>query len=154
MLFWPIFGNLWCSVVTLVTFSSNLSNCERNTKKPKKIKKIQKNWKISKNPKIYKKSKNPKNPKKSKKFQKIQKLKRNPKIHKKHQKSKKCQNWSITLKIAKNLERSPKKCYPLSFPILEGRNSTKALQSSPFQNPVGGTVTFTKDEQTNRNPCV
>ena len=37
------------------------------------------------------------------------------------------------------------KCYPLSFPILEGRNSIKALQSSPFQNPVGGTMSFRKD---------
>ena len=26
-----------------------------------------------------------------------------------------------------------KKCFPLSFPILEGRNLTRALQSSPFQ---------------------
>ena len=26
-----------------------------------------------------------------------------------------------------------KKCYPLSFPILGGHNSTRALQSSPFQ---------------------
>ena len=30
-----------------------------------------------------------------------------------------------------------KKCYPLSFPILGGRNLTRALQSSPFQNPGG-----------------
>ena len=26
-----------------------------------------------------------------------------------------------------------KKCYPLSFPVLGGPDSTKALQSSPFQ---------------------
>ena len=26
MLFWPIFGDFWCPVVTVVTFSSNLSN--------------------------------------------------------------------------------------------------------------------------------
>ena len=32
MPFWPIFGNFWCPVVTLVTFSSNLSNFEKNTK--------------------------------------------------------------------------------------------------------------------------
>ena len=32
MLFWPIFCNFWCPVVTLVTFSSNLSNFERNAK--------------------------------------------------------------------------------------------------------------------------
>ena len=30
-----------------------------------------------------------------------------------------------------------KKCYPLSFPILGGRDLTRALQSSPFQNPGG-----------------
>ena len=30
MLFWPIFGNFWCRVVTLVTFSSNISNLKRN----------------------------------------------------------------------------------------------------------------------------
>ena len=32
-----------------------------------------------------------------------------------------------------------KKCYPLSFPILGGRDSTRALQSTPFQN-TGGVV--------------
>ena len=52
ILFWPIFGNFWCPVVTLVTFSSNLRNFERNPKKPIKIQ--QKNRKISK------KIKNPK----------------------------------------------------------------------------------------------
>ena len=31
-----------------------------------------------------------------------------------------------------------KKYYPLSFPILGGCNFTRALQSSPFQNPGGG----------------
>ena len=41
------FGNFWCPVVTLVTFSSNLSDFERNPKKPKKSKK---------NPKIKKKN--------------------------------------------------------------------------------------------------
>ena len=47
MLFWPIFGNFWSPVVTLVTFGSNLSHFEGNPKKPqkstKKSKKIQKN---------------------------------------------------------------------------------------------------------------
>ena len=38
MLFWPIFGNCWCPVATLVTFSSNISNFERNPKKTKKSK--------------------------------------------------------------------------------------------------------------------
>ena len=30
--------------------------------------------------------------------------------------------------------RLKKKCYPLSFSIIGGRNSTRALQSGPFQN--------------------
>ena len=55
MLFWPIFGNFWCPVVTLVTFISNLSEFERNTKKPKNLKKIPKLKKKIK--KIKKKSK-------------------------------------------------------------------------------------------------
>ena len=45
MLFWPIFDNFWCPVVTLVTFSSNLSNFERNPKKPKKMHNKSKNLK-------------------------------------------------------------------------------------------------------------
>ena len=53
-------------------------------------------------------------------------------------------------KISKNLKKSPfstkkaidkkkmpKKCYPFSFLILGGRQSTRALHSSPFQNPGG-----------------
>ena len=39
MLFWPIFGNFWCPVVTLVTLSSNICIFERNHKNPKKNKK-------------------------------------------------------------------------------------------------------------------
>ena len=34
-------------------------------------------------------------------------------------------------------EKRRKKCYPLSFLILGGRNLTRALQSSQFQNPGG-----------------
>ena len=30
-----------------------------------------------------------------------------------------------------------KKCYPLSFTILGGCDSNRAVQSSPFQNPGG-----------------
>ena len=37
----------------------------------------------------------------------------------------------------------------LSFPILGGRNSTRALQSGPFQNP-GGTLSLTKEESGRR----
>ena len=42
MLFWPIFGNFWCPVVTLVTFSSNLRNFERNSKNQKSPQKNEK----------------------------------------------------------------------------------------------------------------
>ena len=35
-LFVPILGHFWCSVVTSVTFSSNLSNFEKNAKKSEK----------------------------------------------------------------------------------------------------------------------
>ena len=45
MLFLPIFGNFLCPVVTLVTFSSNISNFQRNPPPPKKNK-IQKIKKI------------------------------------------------------------------------------------------------------------
>ena len=41
MLFWPILSPFWCPVVTVVTFSSDLSNFKNNEKnKDKKIKKI------------------------------------------------------------------------------------------------------------------
>ena len=43
-----------------------------------------------------------------------------------------------------------KKCYPLSFPILGGRDLIIALQSSPFQNPGGVAWAWrTEDGRTN-----
>ena len=77
MLFWHIFGILWCPVVSLVTFSSNLSNFERNPKKTKNPKISKKFQKISKNPKIQKSPKNQKNSKivrKSENLEKSQKI--------------------------------------------------------------------------------
>ena len=61
--------------------------------------------------------------------QKSENLKKSQKISKIHFFSKK----KIFLK--KKFFRRKKKniCYPLSFPILGGRDSTRALQSSPFQ---------------------
>ena len=53
-MFWPVFGDFWCSVVNFETFSSNLSRFERNPKnrRKKNQKNIPKNIKkISKNPK-------------------------------------------------------------------------------------------------------
>ena len=88
MLFWPIFGDFWFPVVTLVTFSSNLSNFQKSPTNPKKI---------PKKPKI---SKNLKNPKKSKKNNKVPKnfknaknLKIFQKIQKNHFFSKKSENF-------------------------------------------------------------
>ena len=68
MMVLPTLGIFWCSVVTVVTFSGNLSNFEKNLKKDKK-----KSFKIQKK----KKStilKIPKNPRKKiqQKNQKIQ----------------------------------------------------------------------------------
>ena len=40
-----LFCNVWCSVVILVTFSSNLGKFERNPKNPNKSKKKSKNFK-------------------------------------------------------------------------------------------------------------
>ena len=48
MLFWPILLHVWCPVVTLVTFSSNLSNFFKKSKNPKKIQTIFKFKKIKK----------------------------------------------------------------------------------------------------------
>ena len=59
MLFWRTAGHFWCPVVTLITFSSNLSNFQKNpfflfTKKNNiKSQKIAKN-ELKKNAKIYK----------------------------------------------------------------------------------------------------
>ena len=64
MLFWHIFGDFLCPVVTLVTLSSNISNFERNPKKyqrkkiQKKYNKFQKIQNPKKIQKIQNKSKN------------------------------------------------------------------------------------------------
>ena len=42
-----------------------------------------------------------------------------------------CNFFSFLKKIF--FQKKKKKCYPLSFPILGGRDSTRALQSSPLQ---------------------
>ena len=57
MLIVLISGHFWCSLVTSVTFSSNLSKFENYPKNPKKSHKIQK---TTKNYKNHKKSKKPK----------------------------------------------------------------------------------------------
>ena len=101
MLFWPIFGNFWCPVVTSVTFSSNLRNLERNPKKEDAIRPALSSPARFRNTKISKNVKKPLYLKKT--FLKKRKF------------------------------FAEKKYYPLSFPILGGRDSTRALQSSPFQ---------------------
>jgi hypothetical protein len=47
---------------------------------------------------------------------------------------------------------SAKQCYPHSFPILGRRDSTRALQSGPFQNPGGVTKALRRRRRTNGNP--
>ena len=61
-----------------------------------------------------------------------------PKNLKKCQKTqqKKITFFPKNLKMPKKIRR--KKCHSLSFPILGVRDLTRALQSSPFQNPGGG----------------
>ena len=78
MLFLLTLGHFWCSVVTSVTLSSNLSNFEKN---PKKIQKIQNSIKISKSVIKSKKIKN----------QKIN-LKKTPTNHLENKKNGKCKN--------------------------------------------------------------
>ena len=128
----------------MVTFSSNLSNFERNQKKTKKSKKKIKNF-FKKNLKIWKSKKIQKIQKKSKKNQTVKKNpKKVQKVHKKNPKNLKIvkngQKFRKSRKISKNLKNSlfflffsQKKCYPISFPLLGGRDLTRALQSSPFQ---------------------
>ena len=62
MLFWPIFGNFRCPVVTLVTFSSNISNFEKNFNPPP----------LKKNPFVFLILKKSKNSKKTFEIQKNQ----------------------------------------------------------------------------------
>jgi hypothetical protein len=84
--FSPFLNQFWCPVVTLVIFSSNLCNLEKNPLKPKEInfpptkkskKKKKKKKKIKKNPqkkKKKKKKKQKKSKKLKKKSKKIQKF--------------------------------------------------------------------------------
>ena len=44
-----------------------------------------------------------------------------------------CLELFLRKKIEERKKFCRKKCYPFSFPILGGRDSTRALQSSPFQ---------------------
>ena len=62
MLFWVIFGNFWCPEVTLVTFSSNISNFERNPEKHQNIEEEKGKKKEKKNQNYPKKSLKKKNP--------------------------------------------------------------------------------------------
>ena len=118
--------------LTLVTFSSNLSNFERYPPPPKKNQTIFKNPKMAK-----KKSKYTKYTKNTRKIQKIQKIpeeinksinKNKKKIVKKFKNLKKSQKSNFFSSFL-----SGKKIYPLCYPILGGFDSTRALQSGPFQ---------------------
>ena len=74
MLFWPILDHLWCPVLILVTFSSNLSSFKKNPKNAKKNPEQIQNTKKSKIS-----SKIPKKIKKKFKIQKIVLPKKNKK---------------------------------------------------------------------------
>ena len=79
MLFWPILGHLWCPVVTVVTFSSNLRNFKKNPKDQKKSQKYSNLKKPNKSKKVKKYIQN--------KFMKIHKKKpQNPIFFKSGQK--------------------------------------------------------------------
>ena len=54
ILLWPVSGHFWCSVVTLVTFRSNLNNFKKIQKNPK----IQKSQKCQPKKNIKTKTKN------------------------------------------------------------------------------------------------
>ena len=97
-----------------------------------------------------------KNPKKSMKNQNVQKLSKMVKNSEISKNIKKKNYISKNLKIKKKKfgfaeeNKKFKNCHLLSFPILGGCYSTRALQSSPFQNPVGGPLSLTESEQTNK----
>ena len=52
-LFVLVLGHVWCSVVTSVTFSSNVSNFEQNPKNPKMSNKIKKSNNFKKTKKTF-----------------------------------------------------------------------------------------------------
>ena len=137
-----------CPEVTLVTFSSNLSNFERKPQKtrfyffyPINLKKKLKNPKKSKK-NLKKKKKSQLEENKYYFFSILQKLPKNQKMSKMDeeiQKSgKNIENLRNSLKKVFFFLCREKKCYLQSFPIFGGQDSTRALQSSPFQNPGGG----------------
>ena len=47
-----------------------------------------------------------------------------------------------------------KKSYPLSFPILRERDSTRALQSSPFQNQGGVAQALQTENDGRKSLCL
>ena len=65
MLFWPILGHFWCSVVILATFSNNLNNLKEMKNKNQKIIRLFQKISKSEEEKIFKQ--NPRNLKKSNK---------------------------------------------------------------------------------------
>ena len=69
-------------------------------------------------------------------------------------KSGKSQKITFFLKSEEEEKNRQKKCCPHSLPILGGRDSTRALQSSPFQNPGGGGPLSLTEKEDGRNPRV
>ena len=137
MLFWLTLGRFWCSLVTSVTFGSNLSNIK---KKIQKIRKKKKRKKYQKYPKINKNQVNLNKPKNL--------LKKNTKNLKMSRNLEKSENLNFFLKNPnkslfvqkiwklwkyKYFFFAKKNAILLVLPIEE--SSTRSLQSSQFQNP-------------------
>ena len=106
----------------------------KNPEKSKKIIKQKQKQKIKewKNPKKSKKKINQNVSHKEKNSKMIKNNnKKNPNIFKHLEKSHKI----MSIKRKKKKKNANKKFYPLRIPILGRHNSTRALQSIPFQNP-------------------
>ena len=65
---------------------------------------------------------------------------------------KKLEHLEKSKKYHKLIFLQRQKYYSLSFPILGGRHWTRALQSSPFQNPGGDPLSLTEEEEDGRSP--
>ena len=142
MLFWLTLVHSWCSVVTSVTFSSNLSNFFLSKKSSKTSQEISKSPNYPNISKI-RKSKNPKkSPKKCHKIKKI--IKKKTDNFKKFQKSedlKKILNPQkspfLNLNILKKKKICQKKSYSLSFPIVGGPIRPELSSPSCFRTQGG-----------------
>ena len=75
-------------------------------------------------------------------FQKFENLKKSQKIP------------FFNKKNVREKKIAEKNCYSLSFPVLGGRDSTRALQSSPFQNPGGSPEPDGRTDGQRKSSCL